>query len=99
VAGGVIGVVAQFLGGFFSLFSIGLFIFYFSADAPRLQRWGAHLLPPRRPGVFLAVWGLAVKKTGGYVAARVVLAAICGSITAIFLLIIGMQNWLALGVW
>jgi predicted PurR-regulated permease PerM len=99
VAGGVIGVVAQFLGGFFSLFSIGLFIFYFSADAPRLQRWVAHLLPPHRQEVFLAVWGLAVKKTGGYVAARVVLAAICGSITAIFLLIIGMQNWLALGVW
>ena len=40
-----------------------------------------------------------MKKTGGYVAARVVLAAICGGITAIFLLIIGMPYWLALGVW
>jgi predicted PurR-regulated permease PerM len=99
VAGGLIGVVIAILGGVFSLFSIGLFIFYFSADAPRLQRWVAHLLPPHRQEVFIVVWGLAVKKTGGYVAARVVLAAICGGLTAIFLLIIGMPYWLALGVW
>lgn len=99
VAGGLIGVAAQILGGVFSLFSIGLFIFYFSADAPRLQRWVAHLLPPHRQEVFIVVWSLAVKKTGGYVAARVVLAAICGGLTAIFLFIIGMPYWLALGVW
>ena len=99
VAGGLIGVVIQILGGVFSLFSVGLFIFYFSADAPRLQRWVAHLLPPHRQEVFIVVWNLAVKKTGGYVAARVVLAAICGGLTAIFLFLIGMPYWLALGVW
>ncbi|HEU4330948.1 MAG TPA: AI-2E family transporter [Lapillicoccus sp.] len=99
VAGGVLGLVAAVLGGFFSLFTIGLFIFYFSADAPRLKRWVAKLLPPQRQEVFIVVWDLAVKKTGGYVAARVVLAAICGSFTAVFLLIIGMPYWLALGVW
>jgi predicted PurR-regulated permease PerM len=49
--------------------------------------------------VFIVVWDLAVKKTGGYVAARVVLAAICGSFTAAFLFLIGMPYWLALGVW
>ena len=99
VAGGVLGIVAALLGGFFSLFTMGLFIFYFSADAPRLKRWIAKLLPPHRQEVFIVVWDLAVKKTGGYVAARVVLAAICGSFTAVFLLIIGMPYWLALGVW
>jgi len=99
VAGGVLGLVVALLGGFFSLFTTGLFIFYFSADAPRLKRWVARLLPPQRQEVFLVVWGLAVKKTGGYVAARVVLAAICGSFTAVFLLVIGMPYWLALGVW
>jgi len=99
VAGGVLGILAALLGGFFSLFTMGLFIFYFSADAPRLKRWIAKLLPPQRQEVFIVVWDLAVKKTGGYVAARVVLAAICGSFTAVFLLIIGMPYWLALGVW
>ena len=99
VAGGVLGVVVAVLGGIFSLFTLGLFIFYFSADAPRLKRWVARLLPPDHQEVFIVVWELAVKKTGGYVAARVVLAAICGGFTAIFLLIIGMPYWLALGVW
>ena len=99
VAGGVIGIIAQLLGGIFSMFTIGLFIFYFSADAPRLQRWIAKLLPPRHQEVFVVVWDLAVKKTGGYVAARVVLAGICGSFTSVFLLLIGMDYWLALGVW
>ena len=60
VAGGLIGVLVHILGGVFSLFSIGLFIFYFSADAPRLQRWVAHLLPPHRQEVFLVVWTIGI---------------------------------------
>jgi predicted PurR-regulated permease PerM len=99
VAGGLLSVLGNVLGGFFSLMTIGLFTFYFSADAPRLKRWIARLLPPRRQEVFLVVWDLAVAKTGGYVAARVVLAAICGGITAVFLFLIGMDYWLALGAW
>ena len=99
VAGGLLGIIAGLVGGIFSMFTIGLFIFYFSADAPRLKRWIARLLPQRRQEVFLVVWDLAVEKTGGYVAARIVLAAISGSLTALFLLIIGMDYWLALGLW
>lgn len=99
LAGGLLGFVAQLVGGIFSMFTIALFLFYFSADAPRLQRWIARLLPPRRQEVFVVAWDLAVQKTGGYVAARVVLALICGSFTAVFLLIIGMDYWLALGLW
>lgn len=99
VAGGLLGIIAGLVGGIFSMFTIGLFIFYFSADAPRFKRWVARLLPQRRQEVFLVVWDLAVEKTGGYVAARIVLAAISGSLTALFLLIIGMDYWLALGLW
>ncbi|HKX68649.1 MAG TPA: AI-2E family transporter [Intrasporangium sp.] len=99
VAGGLLGAIAGLVGGIFSMFTIGLFIFYFSADAPRFKRWVARLLPQRRQEVFLVVWDLAVQKTGGYVAARIVLAAISGSLTAVFLLLIGMDYWLALGIW
>lgn len=99
VAGGVLGLIAQLVGGIFSLFTIGLFIFYFSADAPRLKRWTARLLPPRYQEVFIVIWDVAVKKTGGYVSARIILAGICGGFTSVFLLLIGMDYWLALGVW
>jgi predicted PurR-regulated permease PerM len=99
VAGGMVQFLANLLGGVFSMFTIGLFIFYFSADAPRLKRWVARLLPPRNQKVFIVVWDLAVQKTGGYVAARIVLAGVCGAITSLFLLVIGMDDWLALGLW
>jgi predicted PurR-regulated permease PerM len=99
VAGGMLQFVANLLGGVFSMFTIGLFIFYFSADAPRLKRWVARLLPPRNQKVFVVAWDLAVQKTGGYVAARIVLAGVCGAITSLFLLVIGMDDWLALGLW
>jgi len=99
LAGGLFGVIVSILGAFFSMFTFGLFTFYFSADAPRLRRWIARLFPPKQQTVVETVWELAVQKTGGYVAARVVLAGICGGATALFLLIIGMPYWLLLGIW
>ncbi len=99
LAGGLLGIIASVLGAFFSMFTFGLFTFYFSADAPRLRRWIARLVPPRSQEVFITVWDLAVAKTGGYVSARIILAALNGGTTAIFLMIIGMPYWLPLGIW
>ena len=99
VAGGLLGVVLSVAGAFFSLFTLGLFTFYFSADAPRLRRWLARLFPAHRQEIVATVWDLAVQKTGGYVSARIVLATICGSLSGIFFLIIGLPYWLALGIW
>lgn len=98
-AGGLLGFVVSAVAGFFSTFTFLLFLFYFSADAPRLKRWVARIFPGKYQSVVVNVWDLAVEKTGGYVAARVVLATINGSTTAIFLLIIGMPYWLVLGIW
>ena len=99
LAGGLIGVIAGVLGAFFSSITFFFFTFYFSADSPRLRRWIARLVPPRLQEVFGVAWDLAVIKTGGYVSARLVLAAICGSFSSLFMLIIGMDYWLALGIW
>lgn len=99
LAGGLIGVVVAVLAAAFSTFTFAFFTFYFSADAPRVRRWLAQLFPPRQQQVFAHAWDLAVTKTGGYVSARLVLAAISGGTAALFMLIIGMPYWLALGVW
>jgi predicted PurR-regulated permease PerM len=99
LASGLLGFIVSALGAFFSTFTFLLFTFYFSADAPRLRRWLARLFPQRYQPVVVNVWDLAIAKTGGYVAARVVLAAINGSTTALFLWIIGMPYWLVLGIW
>lgn len=99
LAGGVLGFLLSILSAAFSTLTFAFFTFYFSADGPRLRRWLAQLFPPRQQEVFSTAWDLAVRKTGGYVAARVVLATICGSFAAAFMLIIGMDYWLALGIW
>ena len=99
LAGGAIGVIGNVVSSAFSVFSFLFFTFYLTADLPRLRRWVAELFPPRAQVVVLTIWQLALTKVGGYVAARCVLAAICGSITAAFLAIIGMDYWLPLGIW
>ena len=98
-AGGVFGLLASVLGGLFGAFTFGLFLFYLSADGPRLRLWLASLCPPRWQEVFINVWDVTAQKTGGYVAARVILAALNGGSSAIVFLIIGMPSWLALGIW
>ncbi|WP_083707285.1 AI-2E family transporter [Intrasporangium flavum] len=99
LAGGLIGAVATVLGAAFSSLTFAFFTFYFSADQPRLRRWVARLVPPRQQEVMSTAWQLAVIKTGGYVSARLVLAAICGGLSAAFMFLIGMPYWLALGIW
>lgn len=99
VAGGVFSFVATLVGSLFSVFTFAFFVFYLTADGPRLRTWLARLFPPAQQQVFSTVWDLAVTKTGGYVAARVVLAACSATATALFLLIIDMPYWLPLGIW
>ena len=99
VAGGLLGLLGSVVGSVFSLFTFGLFTFYLSADAPRFKQYITSLFPRRAQGVVEDVWDVTATKTGGYVAARVVLATINGTLSALVFLIIGMPYWLALGLW
>ena len=95
----VLGLLGSVVGGFFSLFTFGMFLFYLSAQMPQLQRWIASLFPPRRQEVAATVWRLTAEKTGGYIGARVILAGINAATTAIVFVIIGMPYWLPLALW
>jgi predicted PurR-regulated permease PerM len=97
--GGILGVLGSAVGSAASLLTFALFTFYFSADGRRLRLYVATLFPPRLQGMSLEVWDLTARKTGGYVAARVSLAAINATLSSIVFLIIGMPSWLALGIW
>ena len=98
-AGGILGAVFGFIGSVFNVFTLLLFTFYLSADAPRLRRWIAKFLPRSAQRVNADLWDTAIVKAGGYVAARLVLAFINGSTTAFVLWLIGMPYWLPLGIW
>ncbi|MGB8382973.1 MAG: AI-2E family transporter [Dermatophilaceae bacterium] len=99
IVGGVLGLLGSVVGGFFTLFTFALFTFYFSADGPRFRLYVASLFPQRLQTMSVGVWDLTASKTGGYVAARVALAAINAATTAIVFLVIGMPAWLALAIW
>lgn len=99
VLSGVLNVLGSVVGGLFSMFTFALFTFYFSADGPRFRRYMASLFPPHLQPVAVTVWDVTAEKTGGYVAARLVLAFINGASSALVFLIIGMPSWLALGIW
>jgi predicted PurR-regulated permease PerM len=95
----VLSFVGSLVGSIFGLFTFGLFTFYFSADMPRLERWMASLFPARSQGVVRNVWAITARKTGGYVGARVILAAINSVTTGIVFYLIGMPYWLPLALW
>lgn len=99
IVGGILGLLFSVLGGVFSLFTFALFAFYFSADGPRFRRYLATLFPKAAQPMAESVWDITAQKTGGYVGARIVLAVINGTLSAIVFLIIGLPSWLALGIW
>ncbi|MFI7702648.1 AI-2E family transporter [Nonomuraea sp. NPDC049480] len=99
LVGGVLGLLGTITAAVFNTFALLLLTFYFSADGPRLRRWLAQFLPGRMQQIFLTVWDVSLVKTGGYVSARLILATINGTTSAIVFMLIGMPSWLALGVW
>src|SRR5215212_1484882 len=99
VLAGFVGLISFSFRLFLNAFTAVFLIYYFAADGPRLRTWIAQLLPSRSQRLFGTVWDLTTTKTGGYVSARVVLATINGSTSALVFWLIGMPSWLALGLW
>lgn len=99
VAIGVLGVLVSVLSGFFGLFVLVFFVFYVSAGMPALRVWLAHRIRPDVQVPFLAAWDLTRIKVGGYIASRIVLAAINATLSAIVFAIIGLPYWLPLALW
>jgi predicted PurR-regulated permease PerM len=95
----VVSLGATAVGALFQLLAIGLITFYLVADGPRLRRTLARPLPPERQREMLAIWELAVAKTGGYIYSRLLLAAASALAHLIILLILGVPFALPLALW
>jgi len=99
LGGGVFGVVTSLVSMIFSGFTLLLFAFYMSADAPRLRATVSSWFPQRHQRVIETVWQITVQKTGGYVFSRLVLAVLSAFFTGIVLLVLGIPYWLPLAIW
>lgn len=98
-AGEVVNLGATALGLLFQLATIGLVTFYLVADGPRARRTLAIGLPPDRQREMLAIWEIAVSKTGGYIYSRVLLAVAATVTHAAFFFAIGVPSPIPLAVW
>lgn len=87
------------LSGLLQVFSIILFAFYLIADGPRLRRAICGRLRADKQKTVLAVWNLAVQKTGGYIYSRALLAVMSAFFHWIVFQSIGTPAPVALAVW
>jgi predicted PurR-regulated permease PerM len=98
-AGNVINLGATALGAMFQLLAIGLITFYLVADGPRLRQTLARPFPADRQREILAIWELAVAKTGGYIYSRLLIGAASALVHGLALLLLGIPNAFALALW
>lgn len=97
-AGGFVGIITGIVGGLFQLLTLALFSFYLSADAPRLKRKIGELLNPGAQKVVVTTWEITVKKTGGFVVSKLLLALASTAAHSLFFAAIGLPYWLPLGL-
>jgi predicted PurR-regulated permease PerM len=91
IAGGPVGIVGSLVGLVFSGFTILLFAFYLSAEAPRGRTSIGARLNPSSQQAFVRVWDIAVAKTGGFVVSRLLLALLSTIFAGTFLFTIGVS--------
>lgn len=97
-AGGFVGIISGIVGGLFQLLTLALFSFYLSADAPRIKRKIGALLKPSAQEVIVTTWEITVKKTGGFVVSKLLLAVASTTAHSLFFAAIGLPYWLPLGL-
>jgi predicted PurR-regulated permease PerM len=97
-AGGFVGIITGIVGGLFQVLTLTLFSFYLSADAPRLKRKIGALLNPSAQKVLVTTWDITVKKTGGFIVSRLLLALASTIAHSLFFAAIGLPYWLPLGL-
>lgn len=98
LAGGLVGVLGGVFTALFDFFTVLMLAFYMSADAHKIKRAVASWLPPDQQKIFVNVWDIAVKKAGGFVVSRVVLASASAFAHSVFFMMIGIPYWLPMGI-
>jgi predicted PurR-regulated permease PerM len=97
-AGDLLGAAGSLVGAVFSLFTVGLFTFYFTANGPQIRRVLCSRMPPERQRRVLWAYNTAMEKTGGYLYSRALLALINGGLMFLTLKLLGVPYALALGL-
>ncbi|MEM7341510.1 MAG: AI-2E family transporter [Actinomycetota bacterium] len=99
VADNLVGLSTGLVTILFQALTIFLFAFYLTADGPALRQAICSVLPPTRQREVLRIWELAINKTGGFIASRVILAIISAIVHWIAFAALGLPSSIALAIW
>ena len=94
--GNIFSIATSSLGFIFNMATMAMFTFYFTADAPRLQKTVLGLLPERRQQEIGWAWDQAIIQTGGYFYSRMVLMVINSTGFFFTMVLVGMPVALAI---
>jgi predicted PurR-regulated permease PerM len=94
--GRVLDVASSTLAALFNLATMALFIFYLSADAPRIEQAILRRVGPRLQERIRWTWDQAIVQTGGYIYSRMLLMAINGLGFFVTMVLVGMPLELAI---
>lgn len=83
----------------FQILTILLFVYYFTADGPRLRRTICSALPPARQHEVLRIWELAISKTGAYISSRFILGTASAVVHWVAFSILDLPSPVALALW
>jgi predicted PurR-regulated permease PerM len=96
VFGTVLGFATSTLGFIFNMATVAMFTFYFTADAPRIQKAVLSLFRPKLQQKIGWTWDEAVTQTGGYFYSRSILMFINGLGFFFTMVLVGVPTALAI---
>jgi predicted PurR-regulated permease PerM len=97
-AGDLVGAVGSLVGAVFTVFTVGLFTFYLTANGPQIRRLLCSRMPPERQRRVLWAWNTAIEKAGGYLYSRALLALVNGTLMFLTLKLLGVPYALPLAI-
>jgi predicted PurR-regulated permease PerM len=94
--GRVVDVASSTVSALFNLSTMALFIFYLSADAPRIKQAVLRRFSPKAQERISWTWDQAIVETGGYFYSRIILMGINGFGFFVTMVLVGMPMELAI---
>jgi predicted PurR-regulated permease PerM len=88
----LLGLTGSLVGGIFAMFTVGMFLFYMVAEAPKFKRAVLAFFPTRKQEELVSIWEAAIDKTGGYFYSKGLLMIINGGLFFIVVKILGVPG-------
>jgi predicted PurR-regulated permease PerM len=97
--GAILGFAGTVLSQVFHLLTVGILTLYSMLAGPRILHGAALAFPPENQPQVERVVTAATARIGGYVFGNLVTSAICGAVTTVALLLLGVPYAVPLGMW